>query len=467
MNATPETAATTPPSAVLTGPLSRQIWRLFWPAFMAMLFETANTLANLFWVGKLGTEPAAGVVSSMFILWLAFSLLNIVISGVLATVARSMGAGRMEQAKHYANQALLAALAFGICFSTGAVLFGEGFFRLMKNAPVVAQEGYRYTVPLACCIPFLFGAETLAAVFRAAGDAKTPMLVLSGSLVFNIILNPLLIFGWGPSPRLETAGAGLSTGIGYAAALLAFIIIIKRKRPGFAPSLKAGIKPDYKVIGEITKIGLPISIAGISFTVVYIFLDGLASSYGTYALAALGFGNRIESLSFLTCYAFSVPAATLVGQYLGARDPEGAAKAAYRTTFYASLVTGALMLIFALFPVPIVKLFSDDPKVIEAAVAYLRIISISQILMGFEIVLEGAFAGAGNTLPAMLISVPGSFARIPLAYFFARTLGWGVSGIWWAITLTTLVRGAIIFFWFSRGHWKAKKVAGMTAVENG
>jgi Na+-driven multidrug efflux pump len=125
------------------------------------------------------------------------------------------------------------------------------------------------------------------------------------------------------------------------------------------------------------------------------------------------------------------------------------------------------MLVFAVLPVPIVRLFSDDPRVIEAAAAYLRIIAISQIPMGFEIVLEGAFAGAGNTLPAMLISVPGSLARIPLAYFFARTLGWGTSGIWWAITLTTLVRGAIIFFWFSRGHWKTKKVAGISAVENG
>lgn len=448
----------------LSGPLSRQIWRLFWPAFMAMLFETANTVANVFWVGKLGTGPVAGVVSSMFILWLAFSLLNIVISGVIATVARSLGARRPELARHYATQALFFALTFGFLVGVGGVLFGQYFFRTMGNEPQVAALGYRYLAPLSAFLPFLFGAETVASIFRASGDAKTPMLVTSSALIFNIALNPCLIFGLGPFPQLGVSGAGLSTGIAYMAELAAFLLLIHIRKPAFAPGIITKIKPDPKTIWEIVKIGLPISISGIAFTVVYLFLDNLASSFGVFALAALGFGNRIESISFLTCFAFSVAAATLVGQYLGAKDPEGAQKAAYRTTFYAAAVTGVLMVIFLLLPYPIVRLFSSDPQVIEAAVAYLRIIAISQIFMGFEIVLEGAFAGSGDTWPAMLISVPGSLARIPLAYFFGQTLNWGVPGIWWAITLTTVARGAVMLFWFSRGGWKKKKVAGLSAV---
>lgn len=450
--------------APFSGPLSHQVWRLFWPAFMAMLFETANTVANVFWVGKLGTAPVAAVVSSMFILWLAFSLLNIVISGVIATVSRSLGAGKVEQARHYATQAFFFALGFGTVLAILGIAFGEYFFRFMGNEPSVAALGYRYTVPLSVFIPFLFGMETVAAVFRAAGDAKTPMLVTGSALLFNIVLNPFLIFGLGPFPKLGVTGAALSTGIAYAGALITFLVIIRKNRPDFAPSLSTDVRPDYKVIAEITKIGLPISISGIAFTIVYIFLDNLASSFGVFALAALGFGNRIESLSFLTCFAFSVAAATLVGQYLGAKNPETAARAAYRTMIYTSTVTGTLALVFLFLANPIVRLFSSDPEVVKATVAYLRIIAISQIFMGFEIVLEGAFSGAGNTLPAMLISVPGSLARIPLAYFFARTLNMGVPGIWWAITLTTVVRGSIMFYWFSRGGWKTKKVAGISAV---
>jgi len=451
-------------SLPLSGPLSRQIWRLFWPAFLAMLFETANTVANVFWVGHLGTEPVAGVISSMFILWLAFSLLNIVISGVIATVARSLGAGRPELARHYATQAFFFALSFGTAVGGGTVLFGEHFFRLMRNEANVAALGYRYLAPLSAFLPFLFGAETVASIFRASGDAKTPMLVTSSALIFNILVNPLLIFGIGPFPRLEVSGAGLSTGIAYMAELSAFLILIQARKPVFAPRPTAKIKPDLKVVAEIVKIGLPISISGIAFTIVYLFLDNLASSFGVFALAALGFGNRIESISFLTCFAFSVAAATLMGQYLGAKDPDTAQKAAYRITLYASMATGILTVVFLFLPYPIVRLFSSDPPVVEAAVAYLRIIAVSQIFMGFEIVLEGAFSGSGDTLPAMLISVPGSLARIPLAYFFAQTLNWGVPGIWWAITLTTLVRGSIMLFWFSRGGWKKKKVAGLSAV---
>ena len=454
----------TEPTHPLSGPLSRQIWRLFWPAFMAMLFETANTVANVFWVGKLGTGPVAGVVSSMFILWLAFSLLNIVISGVIATVSRSLGARRPELARHYATQAFFFAITFGTAVGAGGVIFGEHFFRLMGNEREVAALGYRYLAPLSAFLPFLFGAETVASIFRAAGDAKTPMLVTSSALIFNIALNPCLIFGLGPFPHLGIAGAGLSTGIAYMAELLAFLILIYIRKPAFAPGITTKIKPDPKTIGEIVKIGLPISISGIAFTVVYLFLDNLASSFGVFALAALGFGNRIESISFLTCFAFSVAAATLVGQYLGAKDPEGAQRAAYQTTLYASIVTGVLMVIFLVLPYPLVRLFSSDPQVIEAAVAYLRIIALSQIFMGFEIVLEGAFSGSGDTWPAMLISVPGSLARIPLAYFFAQTLHWGVPGIWWALTLTTAVRGAVMLYWFSRGGWKKKKVAGLSAM---
>jgi putative MATE family efflux protein len=304
----------------------------------------------------------------------------------------------------------------------------------------------------------------VASIFRASGDAKTPMMVTSSALVFNIALNPCLIFGLGPFPELGISGAGLSTGIAYFAELMAFIVLIHVRKPPFAPGITARIKPDFKTIGEIVKIGLPISISGIAFTIVYLFLDKLASSFGVFALAALGFGNRIEAISFLTCFAFSVAAATLVGQYLGAKDPEGAQRAAYKTTYYASIVTGVLMLVFLILPHPIVRLFSSDPQVIESAVAYLRIIALSQIFMGFEIVLEGAFSGSGDTLPAMLISVPGSLARIPLAYYFAQNLGWGVSGIWWALTVTTAVRGVVMLYWFSRGNWKKRKVAGISAV---
>ncbi len=151
-------------------------------------------------------------------------------------------------------------------------------------------------------------------------------------------------------------------------------------------------------------------------------------------------------------------AAALVGQNLGAKKPERAEKSAWRTVFIVVLITGFISIMFISFPKYISAFFISDEKVIKIGINYLRIMALSQIFMAIEIVLEGAFSGAGNTFPPMMVSVPGSILRIPLAYLLAIKLNLGVSGIWWAITLTSIAKGVVLAFWFKLGKWKTKKV---------
>jgi len=181
-------------------------------------------------------------------------------------------------------------------------------------------------------------------------------------------------------------------------------------------------------------------------------------AFGPTAGAAMGIGNRMESFSYLICSGFAVAASTMVGQNLGAGKPDRAARCAWGATGIAVAVTLAVAVVFVSLPRAIASVFTDDPEVLRMAADYLVILGLSQFTMAVEIVLEGAFSGSGDTLPPMLVSVPGSLARIPLAYLLAFTLGWGINGVWWTLTITTTVKALVLAYWFSRGRWKRKEV---------
>jgi putative MATE family efflux protein len=284
------------------------------------------------------------------------------------------------------------------------------------------------------------------------------MLVIGGSLALNIILDPLLIFGWGPFPRLETDGAALASVFSQGIGSLLFVFLIIRGKLACRFSLLPKWDLDFSMVWRILRIGIPASSAWILFSVVYLFINKIVALFGTEAIAALGIGNRMESISFLTCIGFSTAASTLVGQNLGAGKPERSAQAARQTAGITVMVTGLVALTFFAFPRQIASFFISDPRVVEIAIGYLRILALSQMFMALEIVFEGGFAGAGNTVPPMIVSIAGSAARIPLAYLLAVHWGIGINGVWLAITSTTIVKGVVLSFWFRRGRWKTKRI---------
>jgi Na+-driven multidrug efflux pump len=160
----------------------------------------------------------------------------------------------------------------------------------------------------------------------------------------------------------------------------------------------------------------------------------------------------------MTCFGFYIAASAMVGQNLGAKQPERASRAAWTTLGLITAITFVYGLIFFSIPERITSILTNDPEVIKISGQYLRIIAFSQVFMGLEFVLEGAFAGAGNTLPPMIVSIPGTLIRIPIAYLLAITLGLGPAGIFWAITASTIAKGIAIFIWFRTGSWKKKEI---------
>ena len=298
----------------------------------------------------------------------------------------------------------------------------------------------------------------LAAIFRASGDTKTPMLIIMASVGLNIVLDPVLIFGWGPFPRMGTDGAALASIFSQGVAGALFILLIIRGKLAFKFSLLPKLDLDLSMVWRILRVGIPASSAWILFSVVYLFINRIVALFGTEAIAALGIGNRMESVSFLTCFGLSIAASTLVGQNLGAGKPERSAQAAWQTAGIAVLVTSFVGVMFFAFPRQIASIFISDPQVVEIGIGYLRILALSQMFMALEIVFEGSFAGAGNTIPPMIVSISGSLARIPIAYLLAVHWGMGITGVWWAIASTSVVKGIVLTYWFSRGRWKSQKI---------
>ncbi len=423
-----------------------------------MLLEFALSVTDFFWVGRLGTPEQDAIVSSMIVTWTAFSVISIIVTGLTALISRAIGAKDEAKAAYVFRQGIHTAIVVAAVFVTIGFILAPGILKFMKASPVVLGYGTSYLRILFFAVFMFFINDAFGAAFRATGDTKSPTIAMASGTALNIVLDPILIFGVGPFPRMGVSGAALATIISVFLSLVIFLILIFKDRLGFPLTGIFRIKPDFQLIGKIFKIGLPISVQNLTFVGVYWFLIQIVHHYGDAAGAAMGVGNRMEALSFLTSFGFSTAASTMVGQNLGAKKPERAARCAYGTLFIFIAETVVISIFFISIPSTIARAFSSDPAVIAIAVDYLIILGLSQLFMGIEIILEGAFSGAGDTVPPMTVSITGSLLRLPIAYFLCFVLDVGINGVWWSLTVTSVLKALVILYWFSRGHWKLKEI---------
>ncbi len=251
-------------------------------------------------------------------------------------------------------------------------------------------------------------------------------------------------------------GGAIATVCGFSVSTLIYVVLLLRKRLQFWFS-KEYLRIQPEMLWRIVQIGLPPSIASIIFSLVYIFLTSIVARFGTEAMAALGIGHRIESLSFLICLGFSYTAVTLVGQNVGAGNTKRAEKAAWLITAIISAVSFLIAIAYYYLSHPLATIFARDPKTLEIAIHYLKIISFCQVFMGISIVLDGAFSGSGDTVPPMVLSISLNVLRLPLAYLLAISFSMGTDGIWWTITILCILRGICTALLFSLGRWKQTK----------
>jgi len=408
-------------------------------------------LIDSIWVGRLiGPAALAAVSTAGFYIWVALSLGEMVEIGLIAVAARRHGEGDPERAARVAAAAVVYALCAGLVVSVVGWSVAGTMFRVMRVPAEVAGLGHAYLSTWLLGAPLVFGFFAIEATFRAAGDTRTPFVMLAGSVGVSILLDPLLIMGLGPFPRLGVEGAALASVMVRSGGFLVGLVIALRR------GLLRVSAPDWRALPTVIRIGMPLSLAGVLLSVIYMWLTRFTSRFGTAALAALGVGHKMEGLGFIAISGFALAAGALVGQNLGARQEARAREAVRLTVGYCLVVTVTTAIAFLLIPGRLVSLFTRDAQVIADGVWYLRVIAFAQIGQSFVLILEGALAGAGYTFWPQVVSTSLTAMRIPLAAWWSRAFG--LLGIWLALSLTAIARGiAMILFW-KGGRWRTVKV---------
>ncbi|GJM44857.1 MAG: MATE family efflux transporter [Gemmatimonadota bacterium] len=420
-------------------------------------------MADTAWVGRLSPEALGAVSTCFFASWTIFALGDTVVAGLTALIAQAVGAHEDDEATVIATTGSVVAIALGVVVATLG-WFGAGpLFRLLFDDPQVIRMGTEYLSIYSLLAPLFYLDLAAESVYRSCGDSRTPMNVLLVGSALNIGLDPLFIFGIGPFPEWGVRGAALATA--FAQIVVVMIYAGLYFRGSFPLPIRfSQTMQTFRLVHvrQLVKIGLPSALIGTLFSVVYLAIARITGEFGASALAALGVVNRLESLNYLTAVAVGMGVSTLVGQNLGADQPDRAEQSAHRGAQLISVTTGLLTLAFFIWPEPIARLFTSDPSAVHEAAVFLRIVAVSQVLMGWELVYGQALTGAGDTLPPMYVAIVTSVVRVPLAWWLATQTSLGVAGIWWTISITSMMRGIWLTGWFRRGHWKKKAQFGKT-----
>ncbi|TYT62937.1 MATE family efflux transporter [Natrialba swarupiae] len=450
-------------SNLTEGSLVRPMFMLAWPLVVIQLLQVAYNVGDTFWLGALSPD-AVGAIS------LAFPLLFLMIAlgGGFTT------AGAILIAQHTGAESGEDGLIAGQTLSfVSLVAIGLGIVGFVATDPMLALlpaqgDTEAAIVPLAADylrifflgLPFVFGFFVFVSLMRGYGNTRAPMRVMAVSVVINLAIDPLLIFGVGPIPRLEVAGAAVATVIsrGVATGIGFYLLYYTDVGPDIQPE---HLKPRLEYVSKITRLGVPTSIEQSMTALALVVMTAIVVTFPPAVVAAYGLGNRLISLAFLPAMGMGQAMDSIVGQNLGADRPERAERA----TWLGAAVVGVIMalagLVAFLFPEPFVSVFltaeeAGRAETIAHGVDYLRIAAFAFVFMGVLQVILGAFRGAGNTKTALVFAVLGLWiVRLPITAYLVFVAGWGETGIWVGVVVGDLVGALTATAWFTRGTWKS------------
>jgi len=373
-------------------------------------------------------------------------------------VARRIGEKDPEGAAVAGVQAIALGLFVSLVIGVPCFFFAPNLLRLMGASPEIVATGSGYT---RICLGGSFAVLLLFlnnAIFRGAGDAAIAMRLLWVSNIINLILDPCLIFGWGPFPRLGVTGAALATLTGRSIGVLYQCYRLMRGTERIH-ILKRQVRLRLDVLLRLIRVSLTGILQFAIAHTSWIGLVRIVSIFGAAALAGYTIAIRIVIFVILPSWGLSNAAATLVGQNLGAGHPERAEKAVWRTGFYNVIFLGAVGLVFIFFPEPIVRLFTHDPAVVPLGAACLRIVSYGNLGYAYFMVMMQAFNGAGDTITPTIVNFFGFWLfEIPLAYWLAIPLHMHSNGAFAAIAIAESSMAAASAVLFKQGRWKKKRI---------
>lgn len=447
------------------GSIIKSLIALSIPIVGANLLQTAYQLIDTFWVGRLGAEAVAAVSLSFPFLFLLISLASgLAIAGSII-VAQYKGKGSLHKVNHISAQTLLMMLFVSLLSSIIGYSLSEPMIKLMNTAPGVTASAISYLQISFAGLVFLFGFFVYQSLMRGVGDVKTPLYIVLGTVLLNLLLDPLFILGWGPIPSYGVAGAAIATIGTQGIAMIIGLWFLFNGKHGIHIKT-SDLKPDYKLIKKMFLIGLPASISQSARALGMMILVFLVASFGTVVTASYGIGGRILSFIIIPAIGLSMATSTLTGQNIGAGKIERATKITKISALISFLGLTFIGLITFIFAEPLTRLFiPNNPGVIKSGALFVKIMAFSFGFIGLQQTINGTLQGSGNTGKSMTLSIISLFIlQIPLAYILSKQTSLGANGIYWAFPISHIAGALITLAWYSTGSWKEKQIVEEEAV---
>jgi len=425
--------------------------KLALPIIGTAFIQMAYNLTDIAWLGRLSTDAVAAAGTAGFFMWFGSGLAMISQVGVAVGVSQSYGKDDLKGAMDYVSNGIRLDIIIAIVYSLFLLIFRHnmvGFFKLGDKT--VYKMTVEYLIVISIGMIFHFINPVLSAVLNSSGNSITPFKINTIGLVFNMILDPLLIFGIGPVKGFGIKGAAAATVLSQLIVSIIFIAWGKSNNALYS-NINLFKKLDRHITEKIVKLGFPAFLQISAHSGINMVLTRLIAQFGSVPLAVQSVGSKIESISWMTADGFQAAIAAFVGQNLGAKKDDRI-REGYRKGM--GLVGGIGILATLLLILGGRSLFSifvpDDPMAIEEGVRYLTILGFSQIFSTVEIGTAGAFNGLGRTLPPAITGVIFNVLRIPLAILLANYTSLALSGIWWSISISTIAKGIVLPLLFIR-----------------
>jgi putative MATE family efflux protein len=440
------------------GSIGRAIVLLAVPMVLEMSMESLFGVVDVFWVSRLGADAVATVGLTETALTLVFVIALGLSMGATALVARRMGEKDEQAAGLVAVQAILIGLFVSVATAISGYFFAPKLLHLMGGSDNVVRIGSGYTRMILSGSVTIFLLFLINAVFRGAGDAAIAMRVLWIANIVNICLNPCLIFGVGPFPRLGVTGSAVGTTIGRGIGVLLQLWVLTSGR-GRLTVKASQLKVDFVVMWRLIRLSLNAMFQYMVQMASWIGMVRIIASFGSAATAGYTVAFKVIIFAILPSWGMSNAAATLVGQNLGAGKPSRAETSVWRTGLYNMLFLGSIGLLFIALAPQIVSLFTTDPAVAPLAVNALRLFSFGNVSYSYGMVITAAFNGAGDTAtPTGLNLICFWLCQIPLAWALAFHTGLGANGVYVSVVLSDSLLAVLGILLFRRGKWKQVKV---------
>jgi putative MATE family efflux protein len=439
--------------------LNRQLFQLAWPSLVENLLQTMLGFVDLVFVGQLGADAIAGVGLGnqlMFLLQVVFMGLAV---GNQALVARAIGAGDKEDAQRIAKQSLVIAVVLSVGIAVIGMMFSDSIIAVMGATPDVTEIGGSF-LRIVSTFSIVIGVMLIGGgTLRGSGDTRTPMVITGLINIINILLDYGLIFGNLGLPRLGPAGSAVATTIARGVGAVFIVYVLFKRGSVLKLPARRGWGFHRDAIGRILNIGGPAALEQIVFQVGFLAFSAIAILLGTNDLAAQQIAFNISNFSILPAFAFGVAATTLVGQNLGAKNPDRAEASAWQS-LKSGMVWMCIMGVgFYVFRHFLVGIYTDDPAVMQLGEMCLIFIAFAQPLQAISVILSSALRGAGDTRATLVFTFIGIWiARVGIGYLMGIVFGLGLFGVWLGWMADFLTRAGLIVWRFHGARWKTLRV---------